>query len=90
MMMNFRIMKNIDAAGGKLFVVSSGSFEILGLMRKASGLSFNYYISDRDVLYKIMEQNTGVIFIRNGIVVAKYNDEALPVDATFLTQLEAH
>jgi len=80
------VMKSIDAAGGKLFVVSSGSFQILGLMRQASGLSFSYYVSDRDVLYKIIAQNTGVIFMRNGIVVAKYSDEALPADASFLIQ----
>lgn len=79
------VMKNIVGANTNIFVVSSGSFEVLALMKKASGLSFNYYISDRDVLYKIMEENTGVIYIKNGVVVAKYSDAALPENVDFLS-----
>ncbi len=78
------VMKAIDSAGGDFFVVSSGSFQVLALMKKASGLSFNYYISDKDVLYKMMETNTGVIQIKQGVVANKFLDTALPADASFL------
>ena len=79
-------MQNIQSAGGSFFVVSSGSFDILKLMKKASGLEFNYYTSDRDVLYKLIPENTGVIYIKQGKVVAKYPDTALPADASFLNK----
>jgi uncharacterized membrane protein YphA (DoxX/SURF4 family) len=80
------VMQNIQSAGGSFFVVSSGSFDILKLMKKASGLEFNYYTSDRDVLYKLIPENTGVIYIKQGKVVAKYPDTALPADASFLNK----
>lgn len=80
------VMKGIDSTGNKLFVVSSGSFNILKLMKKASGLEFDLYTSDKDVLYKIMEQNTGVIYIKQGKVVAKFPDDKLPADFTFLNK----
>ncbi len=80
------VMKGIDSTGNKLFVVSSGSFNILKLMKKASGLEFDLYTSDKDVLYKIMEQNTGVIYIKQGIVVAKFPDDKLPADFSFLNK----
>lgn len=80
------VMKGIDSTGNKLFVVSSGSFNILKLMKKASGLEFDLYTSDKDVLYKIMEQNTGVIYIKQGKVVAKFPDDKLPADFSFLNK----
>lgn len=80
------VMKGIDSTGNKLFVVSSGSFNILKLMKKASGLEFDLYTSDIDVLYKIMEQNTGVIYIKQGKVVAKFPDDKLPADFSFLNK----
>ncbi|MEI2676239.1 MAG: BT_3928 family protein [Chitinophagaceae bacterium] len=80
------VMKGINSTGNKLFVVSSGSFNILKLMKKASGLEFDLYTSDKDVLYKIMEQNTGVIYIKQGKVVAKFPDDKLPADFSFLNK----
>ena len=80
------VMKGIDSTGNKLFVVSSGSFNILKLMKKASGLEFDLYTSDKDVLYKIMEQNAGVIYIKQGKVVAKFPDDKLPADFSFLNK----
>ena len=80
------VMKGIDSTGNKLFVVSSGSFNILKLMKKASGLEFDLYTSDKDVLYKIMEQNTGVIYIKQGKVVAKFPNDKLPADFSFLNK----
>ena len=80
------VMKGIDSTGNKLFVVSSGSFNILKLMKKAAGLEFDLYTSDKDVLYKIMEQNTGVIYIKQGKVVAKFPDDKLPADFSFLNK----
>lgn len=79
-------MKIADSADADFFVVSSGSFDILNAMHTASGLTYPYYVSDKDVLGRIMEKNTGLIYIRNGKVVAKYAEGALPADASFLTQ----
>ncbi len=78
------VMQTVQAAGKPFFVVSSGSFEVLALMHKASGLQFNYFVSDRDVLAKIVETNTGLVYIHQGKVQAKFADGAWPADATFL------
>ncbi|MFI5171848.1 MAG: BT_3928 family protein [Chitinophagales bacterium] len=64
-------MKRISESGAHFFVVSSGSFQILFYMKKATGLEFNYYTSDKDVLHKIMKENSGIIKIENGVVAVK-------------------
>lgn len=80
------VMQMTNTAQKPFFVASSGSPEVLGMMKKASGLEFGYYVSDKDVLAKMMETNTGLIVIKNGKVTAKYADGKLPSDSNFLTQ----
>ena len=70
-------MKKLDSTGQKYFVVSSGSPEILVLMKKASGLNYNYFVCDKDVLHKIMKENTGIVILENGIVRKKLVEGAL-------------
>ena len=70
-------MKKMDSTGQKYFVVSSGSPDILVLMKKASGLNYSYFVCDKDVLHKIMKENTGIVSIEKGIVVKKVVEGAL-------------
>lgn len=65
------VMKIIDSSGIQYFVVSSGTPKILELMKKASKLEFNYYVSDGEVLNKIVEENAGTVKIENGVVTEK-------------------
>lgn len=70
-------MKKMDSTGQKYFVVSSGSPDILVLMKKASGLNYKYFVCDKDVLHKIMKENTGIVTLENGIVRKKVVEGAL-------------
>ena len=70
-------MKKMDSTGQKYFVVSSGSPDILVLMKKASRLNYNYFVCDKDVLHKIMKENTGIVTLEKGIVRKKVVEGAL-------------
>ena len=70
-------MKTLDSLGQQYFVVSSGSPDILVLMKKASGLNYPYFVCDKDVLHKIMKENTGIVLIENGVVRKKVVEGAL-------------
>ena len=79
------VMKMLSDAQKPFIVVSSGTFNILGAMHKASGLQYAYYQGDHDVLSRIMETNAGLICIKNGKVTAKFAEGSWPADTTFLT-----
>ncbi len=72
------LLQKLDAAKANYFVVSASEGKLVEGMKKASKLSWNYYNSDRDVMAKILKENTGIIVIHNGTVTNKYAEGALP------------
>ncbi len=79
------IMKMLDAAHVNYFVVSSGDPKVLTAMRTASKLNYNYYVSDKDVLLKIIKENAGLVIIKNGVVMQKFSEASWPADNQFIT-----
>lgn len=79
------VMNMLSAADANYFIVSSGDPKILTAMRNASKLNYYYYVSDKDVLSKIIKENAGLIIIKNGIVTQKFTEAAWPADNQFIT-----
>ncbi len=78
------MMGQLAEVHANYFVVSSGVVEVLDAMRTASGYSYSYFISDKDVLLKIIKENAGLIVINKGIVVNKFTESAWPANHSFL------
>lgn len=80
-----KVMNMLYAADVNYFVVSSGDPKVLSAMRTASKLNYYYYVSDKDVLLKIIKENAGLVIIKNGVVAMKYTEDAWPADNQFLS-----
>ena len=76
------VLQRLDAAHAKYFVVSASEGKLVEGMRKASLLNWSYYNSDRDVMMKIMPENTGIVVIDKGVVTHKYAEGNLSAAGT--------
>ncbi|MBC8172458.1 MAG: DoxX family protein [Chitinophagales bacterium] len=80
------LMQKLSETQTKWFVVSKSDLKLVGQMKDAAKLEFNYYNADGDVLSKIMEENTGIVVIENGVVAKKYREGKLPDPETLIIQ----
>lgn len=74
----YPLLKKLKSDTAHYFVVSASPSNLIAEMKNASGLGFDYYMADRDILQRIMPENTGILIFRNGIVQQKYREGDLP------------
>ncbi|MBP7400465.1 MAG: DoxX family membrane protein [Chitinophagales bacterium] len=77
------LMQELAANGNKFFVVSQSDFALLQQMKEATKLDYTNLNCDGEVLMKIVPENTGLVILNYGEVVAKYAQSNLPEPGNF-------
>lgn len=77
------LMQSLQSAGDKFIVVSNSDPELLQQMKTATALDYPFYNCDGEVLLKIVPENTGLLILSYGEVVAKYAESNLPAADNF-------
>lgn len=72
------LMQELADSGDTFFVLSNSDSALLQQMKDATKLNYQFYNCDGEVLSKIMEENTGIIVLSYGEVIAKYREGQLP------------
>ncbi|MBK6731727.1 MAG: hypothetical protein IPG60_12480 [Bacteroidetes bacterium] len=77
------LMQELSANGNKFIVVSQSDFALLNQMKEATKLDYTNLNCDGEVLMKIVPENTGLVILNYGEVVAKYSQGNLPEPGNF-------
>lgn len=82
--------------GFEFFVATSSSNEALSKAVERAGTNLDFLFADETMLKTIARSNPALIIIQNGVIVAKYNFNHMPLDAdmatpagSFLTNLKS-